>query len=71
MKIRSVPDYIFIDDYCIPIDEIRYIHECDDGIQVYLKDMVIPLNIEGVYLKGLRKYLMVLKGSDKDEKKED
>ena len=67
MRIRRVPDYIFIEHYCIPIDEIRYIHEDYNGIQVYLKDLVFPLDIEGVNLKDLHKRLMVLKGSDKDE----
>ena len=68
---RIVPDYIFINHYCISIDEIRYIHESDEGIQIYLKDMVYPLNIGDVNLNDFHKRLMVLKGSDKDEKKED
>lgn len=64
---RRVSDFIFINEYCIPIDEIRYIQECDEGIQIYLKDMVFPLNVEGVNFKSLHKYLKVLKGSDKDD----
>ena len=65
---RRTTDFIFISHYCIPIDEIRYIQECDEGLQIYLKDLVYPLNIEGVNFKGLHKYLIVLKGEDKDEK---
>ena len=64
-KMRKVTDFIFISQYCIPIDEIRYIQECDERIQIYLKDIVFPLSIEDVNFKDLHKYLMVLKGSDK------
>lgn len=64
---RRLTDFIFINQYCKPIDEIRYIQECDEGIQIYLKDMVFPLAIERVNFKGLHKYLSVLKGSDKDD----
>lgn len=52
---RRVTDFIFIHQYCIPIDEIRYIQQCDEGIQIYLKDLVFPLNIEGFDLMGLSK----------------
>lgn len=45
---RRVTDFIFIHQYCIPIDEIFYFEQCDDELLIYLKGLAFPLHIEGL-----------------------
>lgn len=52
---RRVTDFIFIHQYCIPIDEIFYFEQCDDELLIYLKGLAFPLHIEGFDLLGLSK----------------
>lgn len=65
---RKISDFIFIDKYCIPIDQIRWIEERDNDLEINIEYLAFPLRIENYTMNDLIKGFKQILGDDEDEK---
>lgn len=64
---RKVSDFVFIDKYCIPLENIRWIEERDNNLEINLEYCAFPLIVENYNMKDLiRGFDVILKGDNKE-----
>ena len=65
---RKLTDFVFIDKYCIPIDQIRWIEERDNDLEIHIEYLAFPLIIKNYSINDLIKGFKQILGDNENEK---